>query len=151
MIKPMVDQSPFVEFAGEIDESRKNDFLGKARALLFPIDWPEPFGLAMIEAMASGTPVIAGRAGSVPEVIDDGVSGFVISSMEDAVEVVARLPSLPRAEVRASFERRFTAGRMARDYVRIYQKLTKMPGRALATAVDHSVETDTEVGQVNGP
>jgi glycosyltransferase involved in cell wall biosynthesis len=123
-IKPMVDASPFVEFVGEIDEIQKATFLGEARALLFPIDWPEPFGLAMIEAMASGTPVIAWRAGSVPEVIDEGISGFIVSSLEDAVEAVGRLPSLPRRSVGASFERRFTAARMARDYVRIYQELT---------------------------
>jgi glycosyltransferase involved in cell wall biosynthesis len=123
-IKPMVDDSPYVEYVGEIGEMQKGAFLAEARALLFLIDWPEPFGLAMIEAMASGTPVIAWRAGSVPEVVDDGISGFVVSSLEDAIDAVGRLPALPRSSVRAAFERRFTAARMARDYLRIYQELT---------------------------
>lgn len=129
-IKPMVDGNSLIEFMGEIDESCKSTFLCGARALLFPIDWPEPFGLAMIEAMAHGTPVIAWRAGSVAEIVDDGISGFVVSSMEDAVAAVGRLPSLPRGSVRAAFERRFTAARMARDYVRIYEAVAGAWGRS---------------------
>jgi glycosyltransferase involved in cell wall biosynthesis len=130
VVKPMIEASPLVEFVGEIDESNKRAFLSDARALLFPIDWPEPFGLAMIEAMACGTPVIAWRAGSVPEIIDEGVSGFIVTSLEDAIEAIARLPLLKRATIRATFERRFTASRMAQEYVRIYQRIAT-PLRAL--------------------
>jgi glycosyltransferase involved in cell wall biosynthesis len=137
LIKPMVECSPFAEFVGEIDESRKGAFLGGARALLFPIDWPEPFGLVMIEAMANGTPTIAWCAGSAPEVIDDGRSGFLVSNMEGAVEAVRRLPSMPREKIRAVFEQRFTAARMARDYIGIYRKVTKTLGRIPGAAVRH--------------
>jgi glycosyltransferase involved in cell wall biosynthesis len=150
LIRPMVERSALVEFVGEIDESRKGAFLGGASALLFPIDWPEPFGLVMIEAMANGTPTIAWRAGSVPEVIDDGLSGFLVSSMEGAVEAVRRLPSLPRAKIRAVFERRFTAARMTRDYIGIYQKLTKTPSGRLDDTVGHPREAYHEVSQVYG-
>jgi glycosyltransferase involved in cell wall biosynthesis len=150
LIKPMVERSSFVEFVGEIDESRKCAFLGGARALLFPIDWPEPFGLVMIEAMANGTPTIAWRAGSVPEVIDDGITGFLVSNTEAAVEAVRRLQSLPRESIRGNFERRFTAARMARDYVDIYQKVTKTPGRSLGAAIDHPMEAYNEVSEVYG-
>jgi glycosyltransferase involved in cell wall biosynthesis len=112
-----------VEFVGEIGERDKADFLGNAAALLFPIVWPEPFGLVMIEAMACATPVIAYRNGSVPEVIDDGVTGFIVDDEEGAVAAVAKLCSLDRAQIRHTFERRFTAKRMAEDYVRAYQRL----------------------------
>lgn len=111
-----------VSFVGEIDDRRKAEFLGNAKALLFPIDWPEPFGLVMIEAMACATPVIAFRCGSVPEIIDHGLSGFIVDSEEEAVAAVARLAGLPRARVRASFDMRFTARRMARDYAEIYRR-----------------------------
>jgi glycosyltransferase involved in cell wall biosynthesis len=122
-IRPMVQAHPGVEFIGEIGESDKAGFLGGAAALLFPIDWPEPFGLVMIEAMACGTPVIAFRRGSVPEIVEEGVSGFVVDTIEEAVAAVGRIASLDRAEVRAQFERRFTAERMARGYLDIYRKL----------------------------
>jgi len=122
-VEPLVKANPNVEFIGEIDEQRKAAFLGQARALLVPIDWPEPFGLVMIEAIACGTPVIAFDAGSVPEVIDDGVSGFIVRSVEEAVQAVARLDTLDRAAVRAVFEARFTAERMAKDYLAIYRSL----------------------------
>ena len=122
-IRPMVADNPDVEFIGEIDERDKADFLGGAAALLFPIDWPEPFGLVMIEAMACGTPVIAYRRGSVPEVIEDNVSGFVVDTIEEAVTAVRRIGDLDRVKVRAEFERRFTAERMAHDYVSIYRQL----------------------------
>jgi glycosyltransferase involved in cell wall biosynthesis len=122
-IGPMVAAHPNVEFIGEIDERKKADFLGQARALLFPIDWPEPFGLVMIEAMACGTPVVAFRAGSTPEVIEDGVTGFLVDDVEAALAAVARLDQLDRAKVRAGFERRFAAERMARDYLAIYRAL----------------------------
>jgi glycosyltransferase involved in cell wall biosynthesis len=112
VIKPMVEANPAVEFIGEIDEWQKADFLGKARALLFPIDWPEPFGLVMIEAMACGTPVIAFRRGSVPEIVEHGVSGFIVDGVENAVAAVARIDELNRLRTRQCFERRFTAERM---------------------------------------
>ncbi len=112
-----------VDFIGEIGPEEKNDFLGHARALLFPIDWAEPFGLVMIEAMACGTPVIAFRSGSVPEVIDDGVTGFIVDDIDSAVDAVGRLDGFDRAACRARFEERFSVERMARDYVRVYEQL----------------------------
>ncbi|AHJ67562.1 glycosyltransferase family 4 protein [Granulibacter bethesdensis] len=121
VIKPMVDANPLVEYIGEINEQQKAEFLGNATALLFPIDWPEPFGLVMIEAMACGTPVIAWRNGSVPEVMQHGKSGMIISSMDEAVAAVRHVESMDRAGVRACFDDRFTAARMARDYVHLYE------------------------------
>jgi glycosyltransferase involved in cell wall biosynthesis len=122
-IRPMIEGNPDVEFIGEIGESEKAGFLGGAAALLFPVDWPEPFGLAMIEAMACGTPVIAYRRGSIPEIVEENVSGFVVDTLEEAVAAVRRIGDLNRVNVRAEFERRFTAERMAHDYVRIYRQL----------------------------
>jgi glycosyltransferase involved in cell wall biosynthesis len=110
-----------VEFIGEIGGADKNDFLANASALLFPVNWPEPFGLVMIEAMACGTPVIAYRRGSVPEVIDDGVTGFVVDDVNGAVDAVRRVTGLCRVQCRRVFEQRFSAARMARDYMRVYQ------------------------------
>ena len=106
-----------------MSDREKQEFLGHARALLFPIDWPEPFGLVMIEAMACGTPVIAWRNGSVPEVITDGITGLIVESIEEAAEAVERVASLSRRACRQSFEQRFDAARMARDYVEVYQGL----------------------------
>jgi len=122
-IRPMIDGNPNVEFVGEINDAQKPDFLSGAQALIFPIDWPEPFGLVMIEAMACGTPVIAYRCGSVPEVIDDGVTGFIVQDEASAVDALGQLHRLDRAKVRATFDRRFTARRMAEDYVNVYQEL----------------------------
>ncbi len=122
-IRPMVVHNPDVEFIGEIGERDKAEFLGRAAALLFPVDWPEPFGLVMIEAMACGTPVIAYRRGSVPEVVEENISGFVVDTIEEAVTAVRRIRALDRAKVRAAFERRFTVERMAHDYVGIYRQL----------------------------
>jgi hypothetical protein len=122
-VGPVLARSPHVEFVGEIDDGLKQEFLGKARALLFPIIWPEPFGLVMIEAMACGTPIVAFRQGSVPEVLEDGVTGFSVEGIEDAVAALARLDSLPRAMIRARFEERFSATAMAREYCKIYQRL----------------------------
>ncbi len=123
VVRPLVARSSRTEFLGEINETEKQRFLGDALALLFPIDWPEPFGLVMIEAMACGTPCIAFPAGSVPEVLDDGVSGFIVGTVEEAVRAVGRIGELSRARVRAVFERRFTAERMARDYLDLYAAL----------------------------
>lgn len=123
-IKPMLD-GPGVELIGEINEAQKPDFLSGAIGLLMPIDWPEPFGLVMIEAMACGTPVIAINRGSVPEVIDDGVSGFIVEDETGAIGAVERLPELDRGRVRAQFERRFTAKRMALDYLTLYRALAE--------------------------
>jgi glycosyltransferase involved in cell wall biosynthesis len=114
---------PHVEYIGEINDDRKSEFLGNAAGLLFPIAWCEPFGLAMIEAMACGTPVIAMRNGSVPEVIDEGVSGFIVENEEEAAAAVRRLPELDRDVVRRTFERRFSARRMAEDYLDLYREL----------------------------
>lgn len=122
VVKPLLD-GPDVEFVGEIDERQKQDFLGNAAALLFPIDWPEPFGLVMIESLACGTPVIAFACGSVPEVVCDGVDGRVVRSEEEAVAALADIALVDRAACRASFEDRFTADRMARDYVRLYREV----------------------------
>jgi glycosyltransferase involved in cell wall biosynthesis len=112
-----------VTLVGEVDDEKKQPFLAGAAALLFPIDWPEPFGLVMIEAMACGTPVIAYRSGSVPEVIEDGVTGFIVDGEEDAVRAVLELPHLDRRIIRARFEERFTADRMAREYEALYREL----------------------------
>jgi glycosyltransferase involved in cell wall biosynthesis len=112
-----------VELIGEINDSQKPDFLSGARALLMPIDWPEPFGLVMIEAMACGTPVIAYNRGSVPEVVEHGVTGFVVEDEDEAIAAVARIGELDRGKIRARFESRFTARRMAMDYVDLYEQL----------------------------
>jgi glycosyltransferase involved in cell wall biosynthesis len=124
VIAPMVRAHGNVEFIGEITEHEKAEFLGNARALLFPIDWPEPFGLVLIEAMSCGTPIIAFRNGSVPEVLAQAASGFVVNSIEEAVKAVLRVDTLDRQQVRACFEARFTVERMASDYARIYASLT---------------------------
>ena len=125
VIKPMVETYPTVEFVGEIGEAAKADFLGNARALLFPIDWPEPFGLVMIEAMSCGTPVVAFRCGSVPEIVENGASGFIVDDVTEAVRAVDRLDRLDRHEVRCCFERRFTVERMASKYLDIYRSLAE--------------------------
>jgi glycosyltransferase involved in cell wall biosynthesis len=124
VIEPLLHASrSFVEFLGEVGGRDKDEFLGNAYALLFPIDWAEPFGLVMIEALACGTPVIAWRCGSVPEVIADGVTGFVVDSLDQAVQAVERLAGLSRHACRTAFEERFDSARMARDYVEVYRRL----------------------------
>jgi glycosyltransferase involved in cell wall biosynthesis len=123
-LEPKIDGRD-VQLTGEVNDRTKEQFLAEAAALLFPIDWPEPFGLVMIEAMACGTPVIAYRHGSVPEVIDDGVTGFVVDSEEEAVHAVRRLGEIDRRQVRACFERRFAARRMASEYVALYEDLVR--------------------------
>jgi glycosyltransferase involved in cell wall biosynthesis len=124
-VEPLLKANPNVEFIGEINDAQKPAFLSGAKALLFPIDWPEPFGLVMIESMACGCPVIAMRRGSVPEVMDDGVTGFIVDSEDEAVAALGRLPMLDRAAVRERFEQRWTARRMAQDYVDVYQRLAR--------------------------
>jgi glycosyltransferase involved in cell wall biosynthesis len=124
---------PHVEYVGEIGERDKCEFLGQARALLFPIDWPEPFGLVMIEAMSCGTPCVAWRAGSVPEIVSEGVNGFIVDSIEDSVAAVHRAADMDRAGVRASFEQRFLVERMTREYLEIYRRLqSRSAGRVAA-------------------
>jgi len=134
VIEPLL-RDPLVEYVGEIGDGEKQEFLGNARVLLFPIDWPEPFGLVMIEAMACGTPVIAFRGGSVPEVLDDGVTGFIVDDLDDAVAAAARIGELERRRCREIFEQRFTSERMARDYVELYATLLETSQRR-ATGVN---------------
>ena len=130
-IEPLL-RGPNIDYIGEIGDGEKDEFLGNALALVFPIDWPEPFGLVMIEALACGTPVIAYRRGSVPEVIEDGVSGFIVSGLEDAVSAAERLAEIDRRQCRRVFEERFSVRRMAQDYVKVYETLAgqRRPGRA---------------------
>jgi len=130
LIKPLIVGNPDVEFIGEINDAQKPAFLSGAHALIFPINWPEPFGLVMIESMACGTPVIAFNCGSVPEVIDPGVTGFIVNDIDEAVAAVGRVHTLDRARVRATFDRRFTSRRMAEDYVDVYEELAQ-PARRL--------------------
>ena len=125
VIQPLLNASPHVEFIGEINDSQKQEFLGNAAALLFPIQWPEPFGLVMIEAMACATPVIAFNCGSVPEVLEDGLTGFVVEDVDGAAQACGRLSSLFRPSIRSRFEERFSASAMAREYVRIYSRLAE--------------------------
>jgi len=121
-IKDLIDGTS-VEYIGEIADHEKAEFLSGATALLVPIDWPEPFGLVMIEAMACGTPVIAFNRGSVPEIVEEGVTGFIVEDVQDAIGATYRLPELSRKAIRAAFEKRFTARRMAQDYLAVYREL----------------------------
>lgn len=123
VIEPMIARYPNVEFVGEVNDAEKAAFLGKSSALLFPIDWPEPFGLVMTEAMSCGTPVIAFRRGSVPEVIEQGVNGYIVNSVDEAVDAVGKAIRLDRAGVRHAFEARFSVERMAADYLGVYERL----------------------------
>ena len=128
VIRPLLAKSPHVDFVGEINDSQKQDFLGNAKAILFPIRWPEPFGLVMIEAMACGTPVIGYGHGSVPEVLEDGLTGFVLNDKYEAVTAVKRADQLYRPSVRSRFEERFSARIMASEYCRIYRRLISLQG-----------------------
>jgi len=136
-IKPLLKGSA-VEFIGEITDDQKGDFLGNALALLFPIDWPEPFGLVMIEALSAGTPVIAWQNGSVPEVITEGVSGVIVDSIDAAVAAIEGISSLNRESVRGEFERRFTSTRMAHEYESVYRSLLKNPQSTFTAPVDRA-------------
>jgi glycosyltransferase involved in cell wall biosynthesis len=121
-IRPLL-RHPLVQDVGEIGEDRKNDFIGRARALLFPVDWPEPFGLVTIEAMACGTPVIAYPCGAVPEVLEHGVTGYVVNDQQQAIAAARRIERIERRRCRAAFERRFTATAMAERYLAVYRQL----------------------------
>jgi glycosyltransferase involved in cell wall biosynthesis len=123
LIKPLIESSPLIDYIGEIGDHEKSNFLSGAIGLLLPIDWPEPFGLVMIESMACGTPVIAFNRGSVPEIIDEDLTGFIVEDEISAVAAVGRLSTLSRAAVRKQFETRFTARRMALDYLATYRGL----------------------------
>jgi glycosyltransferase involved in cell wall biosynthesis len=133
-LEPQVDGKS-VQLVGEVNDATKEDFLAGAGALLFPIHWPEPFGLVMIEAMACGTPVIAFHSGSVPEVVDDGITGFVVKNESEAIDAVRRLNKVDRRKVRAQFETRFTAKRMAQEYLQLYRTLAKVSEPSLESAV----------------
>lgn len=122
VVKPLL-KPPGVEYVGEIGEAEKNEFLGNAAAMLFPIDWPEPFGLAMIESLACGTPVIACPRGSVREVIGDGINGFLVHNVKEAVQAVGKISQIDRQRCRAEFERHFTAERMAKEYLAVYRNM----------------------------
>ena len=125
VVRPLIENNPDVEFIGEINDAQKPAFLSGAHALLFPIDWPEPFGLVMIEAMACGTPVIAYNHGSVPEVLEEGLTGFIVNDEDGALAALKKLDRLDRTQVRSTFDRRFTARRMAEDYVGVYEELCR--------------------------
>jgi glycosyltransferase involved in cell wall biosynthesis len=138
-IEPLLSQG-HVEFIGEIGEGQKSEFLGNASALLFPIAWREPFGLVMIEAMACGTPVIAYNNGSVPEVLENGVTGFIVENEPQAVDAVGKIGTLDRDRIRAEFERRFTAHHMAQNYLKLYARLAKAEQRAGKRLNGHAKE-----------
>jgi glycosyltransferase involved in cell wall biosynthesis len=133
-VEPLLKQ-PEVQFIGEINEREKSDFLGNASGLLFPIDWPEPFGLVMIEAMACGTPVLAFRRGSAAEIVEPGITGFLVDTVEEAIRAIPKLLGLDRRRVRRRFEERFSADRMAANYVELYQRLVK-PSKGRAQSPD---------------
>jgi glycosyltransferase involved in cell wall biosynthesis len=124
IIKPLLDH-PLIEFIGEVNEAEKQEFLGNAKALLFPINWPEPFGLVMIESIACGTPVIAFGCGSVPEIIDQGQTGFIVNSIDEAINSIKLLDTFDRKRCREVFEKKFTSSRMAEAYLKLYELLIK--------------------------
>jgi glycosyltransferase involved in cell wall biosynthesis len=134
-LEPLIDGKK-VHLVGEVDDAKKQPFLAQAAALLFPIDWPEPFGLVMIEAMACGTPVIAYRSGSVPEVIEDGVTGFIVEDEKQAIAAVHRLEQLDRRKIRSRFEERFSAKRMAKEYEGLYRKLATAKASSASARLD---------------
>jgi len=141
-IEPLLGRSQsFVEFVGEVGGKDKDELIGNACALLFPIDWPEPFGLVMIEALACGTPVVAWRNGSVPEIVDQGTTGFIVDNIDDAVRAVGNVRRLSRAACRASFEDRFDAVRMASNYERVYRRLLHYPRSPIEIAESAALES----------
>jgi glycosyltransferase involved in cell wall biosynthesis len=146
VIEPLLND-PLIEFIGEVGDEHKAEFLGNAAALLFPIDWPEPFGLVMMEALSTGTPVIAWPVGSVPEVIENGVTGILVDSIDAAVQAVRRVPAMDRQLIRRRFEQRFSARRMTGDYIAAYDRLIN--GRSQWTQRSEAVETDREAYPVS--
>jgi glycosyltransferase involved in cell wall biosynthesis len=143
VIRPMLDH-PLVRYVGEICEGQKDEFLGNALALLAPVNWPEPFGISMIEAMACGTPVVGFARGSVPEVVDDSESGFVVRNTEEAAAAIGKIRHLSRKRCRRVFERRFAASRMAADYVRIYQRLLGEKSAAGAASASEKARDESQ-------
>jgi glycosyltransferase involved in cell wall biosynthesis len=139
-IEPLLND-PHIKWIGEISDKDKDEFLGNAYALLFPIDWPEPFGLVMIESMACGTPVVAYAGGSVAEVMDDGVTGFVVNDIEQAVEAARRVRDLSRVRCREVFEKWFTARRMANDYIDVYTRLADSRMRRMEQSLESSMRS----------
>lgn len=135
LIKELMEQ-PHVEFLGEIGEDKKGEFLGRAKALLFPIDWPEPFGMVMIEAMACGTPVIAYNKGSVPEIVNHNITGYIVDSIEDAVKSLENIHKIDRSRVREVFENRFSAKAMADNYLKLYKTLIAKQQKAVFISPD---------------
>lgn len=130
-IRPLLDD-PLVQYVGEISHSERDEFFGNALAILFPIEWPEPFGLVMIEAMACGTPVIAYRRGSVPEVLEDGMTGFIVDGIDEAVKAVSRVGKLNRIRIREVFETRYSVARMTADYLTLYRQLVRSKPKFVA-------------------
>jgi glycosyltransferase involved in cell wall biosynthesis len=152
-IEPLIDGKQ-IQTIGEVNERAKENFLANASALLFPIDWPEPFGLVMIEAMACGTPVIAFHRGSVPEVVEHGVTGFIVEDEDEALQAIERLPELDRSRVRAGFETRFTSRRMAEDYLRYYRLLLENSSRDVLprkTGEAAGIQTEVLAGRTKAP
>ena len=149
-LEPQIDGNQ-VQLTGEVNDEAKERFLAGAAALLFPIDWPAPFGLVMIEAMACGTPVIAFRSGSVPEVVDDGVTGFVVDGQLEAARAISRIGELDRREVRAHFERRFTARRMAQEYFRHYETVVGARSSCTPTIVINTPDSSPPASSSHVP
>jgi glycosyltransferase involved in cell wall biosynthesis len=147
-IRPLLDH-PLIDLIGEIGDKAKSGFLGGAKALLFPINWPEPFGMVMIEAMAAGTPVVAYRCGSVEEVVEHGLTGFIVDSQDEAVAAVGRIGELDRRKIRARFMERFSAERMARDYVELYRKAAEGRLHALPAIPDRSGWSNGAAGKAS--
>jgi glycosyltransferase involved in cell wall biosynthesis len=136
-IEPLLKANrSFVDYLGEVGGRERVDVLSNARAVVLPVQWPEPFGLVMIEAMACGTPTVAFRRGAVPEIIDDGVTGFIVDDVETAVDALDRIDRVSRRRCRETFERRFTSARMAADYLKVYDRLS-MPRSALHDRLRH--------------
>ncbi|MEQ7154234.1 glycosyltransferase family 4 protein [Brevundimonas aurifodinae] len=135
-IRPLIDNNPLIEFIGEIGDHQKSEFLGGAEALLFPIDWPEPFGLVMIEAMACGTPVVAFRCGSTSEIVEDGKTGFLVDTLDEAIAATRQAWRLDRKAVRSQFELRFSATAMARRYLVEYDALLATPNATIGVPKD---------------
>jgi glycosyltransferase involved in cell wall biosynthesis len=149
-IDPQIDGDQ-IQLIGEVNDETKRQFLAGAAALLFPIDWPEPFGLVMIEAMACGTPVIAFKSGSVPEVIDDGITGFVVPGEAEAIQAIGRLSELDRRQVRRHFEKRFTTKRMAQEYIRHYAALVQPNAGKAHTGIRPASSQGSVPGRLSVP